>query len=543
MTVPRALTIAVAVVLIGGLPALPGGSRASAAPAQIGAHIAFTVGERFGGDGNGDGFIDMPNTAEYVHNAVACDAGCSEARFDVLLTAGVTGLDLTPGGSGPSEYRWEISGPSLSRPLLYSSAYPELLVTVPEGRYQVQVATGVRIGWARLTASTSHELTVDDILVVAVGDSYASGEGNPEAPRRGGAEARWADSDDPGAAAAHASDHRSSLAWPVRLALTLERSDPRSSVTSVSVAASGARIDRGIVEDASGASQVEQVRALVGEREIDLLLVQAGGNDVGFARAVQALVEADPLLDPICHDLLVENAFASVADGDWSRGVSLGYDAPISVVCRPAESNRGWEALPGLQGLPAAFSRLADSLGDLTLGEVVLVGYPDPTGADAGGNTCDEIVGDTAPPLGFHEIDSGEQRLGVERLLRPLNAALDEAARSHGWRYVGGIDEAFAAGHGYCAPWPDYGSSTEPGGAASGRPSLGDPDRWFRNPGRNGGPILMGNGPVSWYRTAAQSAALQGPGTRFLTTGTLHPNEIGHDAIARLVLAALRDGD
>jgi hypothetical protein len=311
----------------------------------------------------------------------------------------------------------------------------------------------------------------------------------------------------------------------------------------VSVAASGGRIDRGIVEDSSGQSQVEQVRALVGEREIDLLLIQAGGNDIGFPRAVQALIEADPLLDPVCHDLLVENAFASVEDGDWSRGVSLGYEAPISVVCRPAESNRGWGSLPGLQGLPEAFSRLATSLEELTVGEVVLVGYPDPTGADAGGDTCREIVGDTSPPLGFHEIDRAEQRLGVERLLRPLNTALEEAARSHGWRYVGGIDEAFAAGHGYCAPWPDYGSSSEPGGAGQGRPSLDDPDRWFRNPGRNGGPMLMGNGLVTWYRTAAQSAALQGPGTRFLTTGTLHPNELGHDAIARLVLAALRDGD
>lgn len=542
MTVPRALTVAVVLILAGGLPALPGTSRASAAPPPMQAHIAFTLAERFGGDANGNGFIDLPNTAEYVHNVASCDPGCAEARFDVLLTATVTGLDLTSAGKGPSEYRWEISGPSLSRPLLYSSAYPELLVMLPEGRYRVEVATGVRIGWARLTASTSDELTVDDILVVAIGDSYASGEGNPEAGRHGAAEARWADSDDPGAAAAHAAAHRSSLAWPVRLALNLERSDPRSSVTFVSVAASGARIDRGIVEDAPGMSQVEQVRALVGEREIDLLLIQAGGNDVGFARAVQALVEADPLLDPVCHGLLVDNVFASVEDGDWSRGVSLGYEAPISVVCRPAESNRGWEPLPGLQGLAEAFSRLAASLQHLSVDEVVLVGYPDPTGADAGGETCHEIVGDTAPPLGFHEIDSGEQRLGVERLLRPLNAALGEVARSHGWRYVGGIDAAFAAGHGYCAPWPDYGSSTEPGGAARGRPSLGDPDRWFRNPGRNGGPMLMGNGPVSWYRTAAQSAALQGPGTRFLTTGTLHPNELGHDAIARLVLAARRAG-
>lgn len=532
----RRITLVTVFALLAALPAAP--SDAAEAPLSIRPHVLSSTGERFGVDADGDGFIDMPNTFDYVHGS--CVGDCTEARFDVVLEARVDGLELDPSRLGPREYRWEIHGPGLARPLLYSSAHPELLVTVPEGEFRVTMSTGIELGPAILTASFSDRFTVDDMLVVALGDSYASGEGNPEVRRRDGFEAQWADSPDPDATAAHAAAHRSSLAWPARLALAMERSDPATSVTFISVAASGARIDRGLLGPQGGASQLDQLRDLIGEREIDLLLVQVGGNDVGFSHAVQALVEADPLLDPVCYELLVENAFASVADGDWSRGVSLGYEAPVSVVCRPAQSNRGWEPLAGVDGLPELLSRMAAALEHFEVGELALVGYPDPTGAESDGSTCGEIVGDTAP-LGLHEIDRSEQRLGVERLLRPLNATLEAAAATHGWRYVGGIAEAFSAGHGYCAPWPDYGSPSEPGGAGHGSPSLGDPDRWFRNPGRFGSPMLMGDGPVTWYRTAAQSATLQGPGTRYLTTGTLHPNELGHDAIARLVLAALRE--
>jgi hypothetical protein len=229
------------------------------------------------------------------------------------------------------------------------------------------------------------------------------------------------------------------------------------------------------------------------------------------------------MFDPICYDRLIENTFAAVADGDWSRGVRLGYDAPVSIVCRPDESDRGWGQLPGLVGLPGAFDRLAEQLSRLDIDRVLLVGYPDPTGAEAGGSTCGEIVGDTTPPFRFNEIDRHEQALGVDRLLEPLNDTLRSVAASKNWAYVDGIAEAFAAGHGYCAPWPDYG----PG--------------WFRNPGQDDVVELVGGSDVTWYRTATQSAVLQGE-SRVRTSGTLHPNELGHDAIARMVLLTLGDG-
>lgn len=547
---PMAVIRSVAAVLAGVLSA--GGLPAAAASAGEGSPVirpivTWSIEDRFGMDADGDGFIDIPNTPEYAHNRApgSCPGACADPRFEVEFLVGLTGTSVDPATLPVVDYRWYVSGGALTTPLQYVTTLPELAVSLPEGAYTIDVRAGIRFGWATLETGVVEDFVVEDLLVVAIGDSYASGEGNPESPRQASTAARWAGSYDPGATAAHAAAHRSSLAWPARVALSLERAGDATSVTFVTVAASGARIDAGILSPQGGEApraQLDELRAIVGNRRIDLLLIQAGGNDIGFTRVVRSLVEADRMFDPICYDRLIENTFAAVADGDWSRGVRLGYDAPLSIVCRPDESNRGWGHLPGLVGLPMAFDRLAEQLGGLDIDRVLLVGYPDPTGAEAGGSTCGEIVGDTTPPFRFNEIDRHEQALGVDRLLEPLNDTLRSVAASKNWAYVDGIAEAFAAGHGYCAPWPDYGYpdgySTE---APPGRSILDHPEGWFRNLGQDGGVELVGGPDVTWYRTATQSAVLQGE-SRARTSGTLHPNELGHDAIARMVLSALGNG-
>lgn len=522
---------------------------AADSPDVIRPFVNWTTGDRFGSDDDGDGFVDLPNTAEYAHNRApgSCAGRCPEARFELLFEAGLAGASFDLSDLPVANFRWHISGGALEAPLGYTTIRPTLRVLLPEGDYSLAVSATIPVGWATLRPSVNEEFVVEDLLIVAIGDSYASGDGNPEAARIGSNPARWGGSYDPVALAAHGAARRSSLAWPARVAIAMERADRSTSVTFVSVAASGARIERGILTPLGGDIPVSQIDALgqiVGDRQIDVLLIQAGGNDVGFVRAVRSLVEADPLLDPICYDLLIDNVFAAVRDGDWSRGVRLGYKAPLSLVCRPEVSNRGWGPLPGLEGLPGEFDRLAVALARFSVAKTIVVGYPDPTGSDPAGDTCSEIVGDTVPPLGIHEIDGHEQALGVELLLNPLNQALGDAALRNGWAFVDGIAEEFAAGHGYCAPWPDYGYPPEYTDTRGlGRSRLDHPEGWFRNPGRDGGPMLLGGIDVTWYRTAGQSAALQGPGRRYDTTGTLHPNEIGHAAIARLVLASMRIGD
>ncbi|MCH7585014.1 MAG: CHASE2 domain-containing protein [Acidobacteria bacterium] len=123
-------------------------------------------------------------------------------------------------------------------------------------------------------------------------------------------------------------------------------------------------------------------------------------------------------------------------------------------------------------------------------------------------------------------------------------AELEDAAAGNGWTWVGGVASTYSQGHGYCAPWPNYGYPDEFEDAPLlFRRRLNFPEGWYRPPGHYRSSPLLNQGPVSWYRTAGQSAALQGPSPRFLTSGTLHPNELGHGVIALLALTAIAAGD
>jgi hypothetical protein len=92
---------------------------------------------------------------------------------------------------------------------------------------------------------------VKDVLVAAFGDSYSSGEGNPDVPAQylnepsvdndwifsyRGPGAKWWDEE----------CHRSMLSWPVLAALKLSLEDPHVTVTLLNYSCSGAEIGDGI---------------------------------------------------------------------------------------------------------------------------------------------------------------------------------------------------------------------------------------------------------------------------------------------------------
>lgn len=494
--------------------------------------------DRFGTDADGDGIIDLPNTAAYVQG---CPAGCAgPVRFTLRLDASPSRASLAGAPLPITGYGWRISGPD-GLVAERATASPVVEFRLPEGSYRVALDVRADLGWGTATGRAEREVVVEDVLVVAMGDSYASGDGNPEQAREStGREAVWADSPgDDAAEAAHAAAHRSTAAWPALVGLALERADPSTSVTFVSVAATGARVSRDLLapgREGSVPSQLEQVAQLVGERTIDALLVSAGGNDVGFPLIVRGLVDADPQADPVCYAVDVENVWRSTLDGDWNRGSALGFSLASGVGCRATEES-GRPVLPGLAALPARLDDLAGQIGAaLDVEEVYLMEYPDPTGAGEDGSRCAEIAGDLTPPFGFHEIDTAEEEAAVARVLDPLNSLLAEAASRHGWAVVGGVAGAFARGHGYCADPPAYAGAGDDGGP--GLPALSSAPV-YRHPGREDLTAFRSLPGVSWYRTAAQSVALQGPSARWETTGTLHPNELGHLSMAAAVLAAM----
>ena len=232
-------------------------------------------------------------------------------------------------------------------------------VPYPKGLH-VRVEMGGRV----VVAET---LVVRDVLVAAMGDSFASGEGNPDVPVRfsqkraqgygklegkfdlsgypardgnwkviGDAKfnaqnARWND---------HAC-HRSLYSHQLRAALQLSLEDPHRAVTFVGLSCSGAQVTFGLflrykgnewVPNPPQLSQISAIsvaqcgesrapevdlpeayhmRGIIKElqgglvlrkcnrkkaRKIDLLLVSAGGNDIGFARLVANAVLADQSL-------------------------------------------------------------------------------------------------------------------------------------------------------------------------------------------------------------------------------------------------------
>jgi lysophospholipase L1-like esterase len=504
----------------------------------------MSMPDRFGVDSDGDGLIDLPNTVEYVNGREpgGCTGGCPEATFEVVLDASAS--RVTRGGEEvaiSARHLWDIENDGGL--VVHLESYgPRARVDLPEGEYTVTLTMTAELADGRVTGRAKRAIVVEDLLVVAIGDSYASGEGNPERHQAAnGGEAEWADGvGDEAVAASHAHAHRSTVAWPALTAAALEQADPYTSVTFVSVAASGATVAQGVLggqNDDLPISQIGQVRALVGDREIDVFLISIGGNDIGFSHLIRGLVDADELMDPICYDTDLANVWAAVEDGDWGRGSSLDFQVWPPVACRATTSDSG-PRLPGLQGLAGEFDRLAQALDTLDIDEVYLMEYPDPTGAAEIG-TCREIVGDVTPPFGFHEISTREQEQGRLRVLDPLNDALAEAAARHDWTLIGGVADRFSAGHGYCGDWPDYGYP-ESYYEWIFADRLDFPDGWYRHPGRENLKLQAGEPGVTWYRTAAQSAVLQGPDGRRDTMGTMHPNELGHLAMARAAVAAVR---
>ncbi len=491
----------------------PDATEVSAASGEVTVAGSFdwSVPDRFGLDSNRDGRIDIPNTTEYVLNLAAgtCAPGCDGVvpTFSVVLDASEVSMVDDRGAPRPIDtFGWTVSGEGID-PIEVTAGSSQAVVELAEGSYDVTLE--VRSGAA--VEALTQPIDVSDILIVSIGDSYGAGEGNPEVP---GDPPQWADDGSPQVTQQeidHDFAHRSGLAGPAQAALEIERSDPRTSVTFVFLAVSGASIDEGIVGEGEqrvggdGSTgrlrpQIDELIDLMGcgsdgssscHRRIDALLVSTGGNDIGFAFTLGSLIALDPVLvvNPIYENLL-DNLISDVANA--------------------------------IEELPVTFEHLAQALEDVAIEEIYLTAYPGSATYANGGRilTCDEAGGDLLPGL---EVDSYELDLVGETLLAPLNDTLRTIAQEQSWRFVDGHLAEFA-GHGYC------GSDPYDGGMFVGNPF---PE-----------PVPASTPDARWFRQAAESAAIQGGGglfrpERLATSGTFHPNEYGHQAYKRALLAAM----
>jgi hypothetical protein len=339
-----------------------------------------------------------------------------------------------------------------------------------------------------------------DILIASLGDSYASGEGVPDARYRKQVlpHAGWVD----------VRCHRALFSGPSLAALFYAHVNRHVSVTDVSLACSGAPFLDGVVKNSKpgrgkprppyqgivkGLSepalgfQIEDLIAMLkaAGRTPDFLTLSAGGNDLRFGLIIRHAAEHNKVLR---DDLAWAN----------TNVTKLGAYAEMLHARLEAE-------------LPVPRERL------------LITEYPNPTNffiaPDGAAGSADEM--DTA--CGYRSVRDGHTKVVLkpflygalkwlfwishasieaidQSLVIPLSKELDDVADKLAATPVRGIDAEFQ-GHGYCAP------------------------------GRVGDAMF-----TRWINTVGDSVETIGN-----WDGAMHPNIRGQAAIARQLLAHILD--
>ena len=315
--------------------------------------------------------------------------------------------------------------------------------TLPQlGTYRLSVDLQTEFGWSD---PTSEEIRLVDWLIVSLGDSFASGEGNPDQPgwyvlnslglfspsqaslrdedltdiREG--PAIWQDED----------CHRSARSGHAQAAEELERRDPHSSVTFLSFACTGAR-----AYDMTGGPAF--VRCYFLRRQQDC---GEGATPSGRKAQLVSLFEHLSLLEGRSPEDVrdVDVVFLSVGINEFEFS-SLIYDC-----AHPRYSYRidvcveSYEAR--LFDLPRQW-RLIDRVFESLPGdpEIYLADYP---GNLLHGGGCGKL--DTFG-LGISSDDGRD----IADLGFNLNRDMARVSNVLGWNFVYGMTEAFQGRH-YCA--------------------------------------------------------------------------------------------
>jgi hypothetical protein len=418
-------------------------------------------------DANGDGIIDgdggVPRRGALSlrPSPEVVGAGNRIAQPNERLIDGALSWYLSPRGfpvrldacaSRGDDYRWRITRAGVEPLQLpwraLSNRTCRRTVMLPEAQYSLTLEVRNPAGASLSTVVAD----VRNVLVVSLGDSYASGEGNPRNVgawlRRGGTIDPYWDDD---------ACNRSARGAPAQAALELERRSPYTSVTLVYVACSGATVDSGILGAQTGAgqgsSQIEQAAAIVGAHPVDLVLLSVGGNDVGFTSILQtcALNDDCPLARPSSGSL---TGYRTVQDGVQAQTGALSSDFDRIAACLGGADCRlaDGRSVPALTLAPDA--RVFPSL------------YPDIT-RDAAGRPCSYLTVPTedfawaratilspAPvdPYPYPLAHGGTAALPVGN--GSLNQQVAATARLPGWLPVTGTWSASGdspEGHGVCA--------------------------------------------------------------------------------------------
>lgn len=434
-----------------------------------------------------------------------------------------------------------------------------LTLDVPyPGGMRVEVASG-----GRVLAKTI--IRVRDIFIVSLGDSFASGDGNPDVPvrfddrrelaYRGPATARpagfparagaWVTPKDPefqrnASRWLSAACHRSLYGHHMRAALQLALEDPHRAVTFASFACWGAEITAGlflpmrandISPDLPRLSQLSALAALQCRRGRVATKEWPRAFDMGGA--LPELVALSGLHCPPEHarriDLVLlaaggnDAGFAQlVANAVLSDGTPLrAVSGWLGQLFTPAQARRAMETLAQRY---KALNRAVHSILHVPWPEadrIVLTAYPPIALDDDTGDAClGGRDGMTVNPA--FALDQRRTR-EAEQIGREIYDVMRFSARTHGWTFVDAYRQLFTR-HGLCAGRADQ---------------LANPADDLRLPRRIDG-IWQPFSPSQWQPYAPRLRWIRTPNDGYLTVN-FHVPKID-DAVINLMLASSYSG-
>ena len=306
------------------------------------------------------------------------------------------------------------------------------------GRYEVTATKETRRNgrWQREGDPTSRRnVLLKDWLLVGIGDSNGSGEGNPSTFY-------------------YDRCNRGTASYQFQTALYVEEQDPRTSVTFIHASCSGARIEHLVDRDYPGTRpaspalvpQIEQVSFLLSQttpkRTVDAALVSVGVNDLAFGPLMTFCVlhgwQTLSVPGIACPEI------GTFVDTD-GRGRITAFETNEGGMSLRDRIDRLIDQLPGrypslARELKAAIG-LRGGLG-LAANRVFITQYPDfMHGAD--GDYCD-----TRDANEYAVTWSKETWTWLSLVDARLNRKVRDAAAQYGWHLVG-ASPVFAT-RGYC---------------------------------------------------------------------------------------------
>ena len=366
----------------------------------------------------------MPDRLRAANSAWPGDTGLPPASF-VDPKDWTVSLFLTNGSQktcpAGDTFDWSVSGSGFSSTA--GSHGCAVDVQVPKlGVYSVtarELKNGVPTG----AEATNKNVVVRDWLIVGLGDSNGSGQGNPPYTL----DARC---------------DRSVTSYQYQTAQYIENHDPHTSVTFLFDACSGARSDQVWLNSYEGQepsggvmlpSQLDQVKGVLGTRKPDAMIMSVGINDLFFGPIMSFCATYNTTGTTFTNRTCESSPVTQTKD-------ALGYTTEYSQSSDLADQTIAARTATRLSVLPNRLSLLNQHLASLHAAHVFATQYPDET-TNQNGQLCNN----TGP---FPKLSSTVWGW-LQHVGKALNGIV-AATSSLGWIPVTGIPARFI-GHGYCS--------------------------------------------------------------------------------------------